>query len=121
MNNRCPAESRSSAAPVIASASSSMFSSLVFTAVPAGRSWRAAEQRAEVEAAGLDGGVLAKDVGVEVAAVGQVGLGAFAAGVEDGVGAHRLVGSAVGAAAGCPSRHDDRSGRGPCPGAVPDG
>src|SRR6266702_4521777 len=86
----------------------------------AGTSCRFAEQGAEVKSAALDGGVLVQGLGVEAAVVGQVGLRGLAAGVEDGVRAHRLEGAALGAAVGGSSRDDDRPGRGPCPGAAAD-
>jgi hypothetical protein len=76
---------------------------------------RAGEQRAEVAPSPLHGGVLVQDLAVDIAPSGKVCSRALAAGVEGGVRAHHLPGSAVGAAvAGAPEDHDGR-GRGPPP------
>src|SRR5229473_2572284 len=73
-----------------------------------------AEQRAEVVAAALNGGVVVEDLGVEVAVAGEVGPGVVAAGVEGGVRAHRFPGAAFGAAVGGAGDDDDGAVR--CPG-----
>src|SRR5712691_8173190 len=117
--SRCPAGSSSPNAVASASASSSRVLCCVSIVIPpSGGSGWAGEQGAEVEAAALDGGVLAEDLGVDAAVGGQVGACGLGAGVKDGVRAHRLERAALGAAVCGPARDDDRRGRGPGPGAA---